>query len=325
MNRAVDLYHGHALVVTDLHGDWGAYTGYRDMFLALRDEGRADVLIFTGDLIYSPGPPETDYSLNIVLDVVRLRDELGPQTVIVLLGNHELPHIYGVTLAKGDTMLSPRFEHALGEYRSTVIGFFKSLPFMVRTPGGVLLTHAGASRLTANADAARRLLSFSHDDLLEEVDRLLARNDVNRLIESFQQTSSENYAQTSWEYLAVSGPEDPRFLDLLRGLVASSLEPEWPELWDLLFTQCEMGMSEMLYGTVLARFLEAYAAPGVPQHVLVSGHKPAPGYAIVAGRQLRLASWAHATPRDKASYLLFDVTMPVSSAEDLLPSVCTVY
>ncbi len=40
--RLWSLDTGVAMVVTDLHGDWEAYTRYRDRFLALHATGQAD-------------------------------------------------------------------------------------------------------------------------------------------------------------------------------------------------------------------------------------------------------------------------------------------
>ncbi len=50
---------GVAMVVTDLHGDWEAYARYRDRFVELLAAGRADCLVFAGDLIHrEPGDGE---------------------------------------------------------------------------------------------------------------------------------------------------------------------------------------------------------------------------------------------------------------------------
>jgi hypothetical protein len=279
-------------------------------------------LILLGDVIHGYGPPEEDYSLHLLFDIMRLQADLGPGVVMMLLGNHELPHIYGVPLSKGDLTFTPRFEHALGEYRVQVIEFLKTLPFMVRTAGGVLLTHAGAAVSTAAPEAADRLLSFSHDALLREVDRLLERQDIGDLLAAYQRTTEEEYAQMAWEYLAVTGPEDPRYLDLLRGFVVSGLEPEWPLLWDFFFTQCEAGYGALMYGKILERFLRLYSTAEMPQRVMVTGHIPVRnGYTIVADRQLRLASYAHAQPRQSGRYLLFDVARPVEKAANLEPFI----
>jgi hypothetical protein len=322
VSTAVDLERGTAFVVSDLHGEWEPYACYRDRFLELYAQGRADVLIFLGDLIHHYGPAEDDASVDILLDIMRMRHVLGPWTVMALLGNHELTHIYAVPLSKGDVQFTPRFEHALGSNRAAVMRFLKSLPFLIRTPGGVMLTHAGAAPLTATSEAASRLLAFSHDALLDEVDRLLSRRDVGDLVALTQQATGLDYDQSCWEFLAVTGPEDPRYLDLVRGMIASNLEPEWPLLWDFFFTRCEEGLGEQVYGSVLARFLEAYSRPQQPQRVLLTGHIAARGgHKVVAGKQFRLASWAHALPRSAGCYLLFDVTQPVESASDLIPFV----
>ena len=135
MTTIVDLPGGIAYVVTDLHGDWQAYSRYRDHFLALYHRQQADYLVLLGDLIHGYGPPEEDASLPMVQDVMTLQAELGHDRVIMLLGNPELPHIYGVTLSKGDQMFTPRFEWSMGEARAEIIAFFKSLPFVIRTAG----------------------------------------------------------------------------------------------------------------------------------------------------------------------------------------------
>lgn len=322
MSRAVDIHSGRIYVVTDLHGDWSPYVRYRDHFLSLYDTGDADTLVFLGDVIHGYGAPEEDYSLPILWDIMRLQAQLGPEGVIMLMGNHELPHIYGVTLAKGEQIFTPRFEHSLGEYRQPVIDFLRSLPFLVRTAAGVMLTHAGAAESTAIPDAAGQLLDFSHESLLAEVDELLLREDVFGLVERTLGISEAEYASRAWQNLAITGAHDPRYLDLLRGFVVANLEPEWSCLWDFFFTQCERNTSPFPYEKVLDRFLHAYSAPNLPQHILVTGHMPVRnGRENIAGKQLRIASWAHAQPKTAGCALLFDAEQPVKSVDNLLKSV----
>ncbi|MBN1121330.1 MAG: metallophosphoesterase [Anaerolineae bacterium] len=323
MDRFVDLTSGKAFVVTDLHGEWEPYQRICDRFLELYHQGEADYLIFLGDLIHRYDADQKDYSVQILLDIMRLQAELGHDRVLALLGNHELPHIYGVPLSKGELAFTPRFEHALGSYREAIVDFLKSLPFMVRTTAGVMLIHAGASARTAVASAADLVKTFSHDDFIAEVDKLIARDDIGRLLQSTFNMSQEEYLRQSWYYLAVQNPDDPRYLDMLRGIIASNLEPEWPILWEFFFSQCEGAVpGRLMYGKILERFLEVYSAPEVPQQVLVSGHIVVKGgYEIVTDQQLRLASWAHARPHEAGSYLLFDVAEPVQSASDLKPHV----
>ncbi len=310
------------MVVTDLHGAWEPYRQYRDAFLGWHARGEVERLLFLGDLIHSNGPPESDASLAILLDLLALRDDLGPDTVLMLPGNHELPHLYSVPFSLDGRPLSPRFQHSLGEYRPGILAFLSDLPFLIRTRAGVMLTHAGASAAAAQPEAAARLLRFSHQDLLAEAASLLERQDVQALVEDYLEMPFEHYADAAYEWLAVAGPDDPRYFDLLRGFIVSSLEPEWSLLWDFFFTGCEAEIGLLEYAAVLERFLAAFSAAGEPQRVLVAGHRQARGGAeIIAGRQLRLASWTHAVPREAGCCLLFDAGCPVSTPEQLLPGL----
>lgn len=321
MYRAVDLAEGTAYVVSDLHGSWEIYARYRDHFLSLYNQKKADYLIFLGDLIHGHGPPDTDASVGMLLDVIGLQQYLGADKVIMLLGNHELPHIYGVTLSKDDHNFTGRFEHALGQDRPEIIAFLKSCPFLVRTSGGTLMTHAGPSATVLLDDTVENLLNFSHQDLLDEADRLMGRDDVIDLLDTFLHIDIEQYTYLSEAYLAVDGTLDPRYPDLLRGILISNMM-EWGPLWDFFFTQCEVGLTTKMYRRLLERFFQAYSRPEAPQHVLVTGHMTARnGAEIIADLHLRLASWTHAIPQEEGRFLLHDVSTPVRRAKDLLPSL----
>jgi len=155
------------MVVTDLHGDWDTYRRYRDRFVELHAKRQADCLIFTGDLIHRDVPTDPDHSLEIVLDIVKSQETFG-EAIICLCGNHELPHIYGFGLGKGEVDYTAGFEAALSQspYRSTVISLFDSLPFYVRTAAGVSVTHAGASESMMdeqNGQSTVQVIMFSPD------------------------------------------------------------------------------------------------------------------------------------------------------------------
>jgi hypothetical protein len=97
--RLWSLDAGVAMVVTDLHGDWDAYARYRDRFVELRTARLADCLIFTVDLIHREPDAGADRSLDIVLDILILRERYG-DAIVSLCGNHALPHVYGFVLGK---------------------------------------------------------------------------------------------------------------------------------------------------------------------------------------------------------------------------------
>lgn len=121
---------GVVMVVTDLHGDWDTYARCRDRFVDRHAAGQVDWLVFTGDMIHREPGDDPDRSLEIMLDVLALRAAYG-DAIIVLCGNHELPHLYGIILGKGRTLYTPSFEIALttSGRRADALAFFDTLPF----------------------------------------------------------------------------------------------------------------------------------------------------------------------------------------------------
>lgn len=318
---------GQIMVVTDLHGDWDAYRRYRDRFVELQATGRADVLIFTGDLIHRESPSEPDKSVEIVLDVLALQASYG-QAVIYLCGNHEMPHIYGIGLTKGSQEYTPVFEAALSQSqcRAEVLALFDSLPFYIRTRAGVLLTHAGAAAPLANPKQALQLFNWDHQKLFAWADQTMAVEDVATLRNGYANLNHVSYDAMARHYLAVSGPTDPRYNDLLRGFLATS-DPSFNQLlWPALFTRCEHEYGQTDYAIFLNALLQEASRDYFPQQMLVAGHITIRGgHHIVVRRHLRLASAHHATPREAGHYLLFDAAQPIKDVSALLSRLGTVY
>lgn len=323
-NRIIDMAEGTAMVVTDLHGDWDAYVRYRDKFLALKAQGTADFLMILGDMIHRSGPESTDQSLEIVLDLIRLRNELDDR-LVCLLGNHEMPHIYSITLRKGDELYTPRFERALGQHRQTVIGFFNELPFLIRTASGVTLCHAGGTATVSEKGGLEKLRTFSHEALLARSRALVTPEDRPSLMRKMRQMHNRSYNEMARTYLAVTGIDDPRYDDFLIGTLATN-EAEFNFLWNTLFSRNEHEYGKRGYRTVLLEMLKALSNDFSPQSVVVSGHIDVQGgYELIHERQLRLASAKHAFPREAGRYLLLDMAKPVTAAADLLPYLDSVF
>jgi hypothetical protein len=316
------------MVVTDLHGDGDLYLRYRDRFLDLRARGQADALIFTGDLIHGEEPAKIDKSLGIVLDVLALQTSYGP-AVIYLCGNHELPHIYGISLSKGEKLYTPAFELALDESgrRAEIIALFDSLPFYVRTRAGVTVTHTGAAAPFATPGNALKLFTWSHRDLLAWADEIMAAEDLEKLRRGYTRLQNgPSYEALARYYMAVSGPTDPRYNDLLRGFFASS-HPSFDQLlWPALFTRCEKEYGLGDYAIFLEAMLHEISAGFYPQQVVIGGHNSIRGgHQLVTPRHLRLASGYHAAPLETGQYLLFDVARPITGIEELLSGLGSVY
>jgi hypothetical protein len=318
MRRIVDLEQGRVMVVTDLHGHLPAYRRYRDRFLALRAEGQADVLLFCGDLIHGDGPPEADGSLDIMLDLLRLRGELG-ERLIVLLGNHELPHLYGITISKGSMVYGPHFEKAMGAHRPDIIAFLDSLPLYVRTRAGVSVAHAGACRAATTLDGLHTLAHYAHADERARVDAWMVSYNRASLRAGLEKLTGESYAHMVAENLGLTDPGDPRYDDVLRGALMTSLSPNFSLLWEATFNKNEHEYGREAYLHLVTGCLASLSHEYAPQHVLVSGHIVVEGgYAVVAHHQLRLASWTHASPPEAGQYLLFDAARPIHGVDDLL-------
>ncbi len=316
------------MVVTDLHGDKDAFARHVGRFLQLRSRNKVQRLLLLGDLIHNERPVDQDESLPILIDLMRMRHSLGPDAVIMLLGNHEMPHLYGVSLQRGKTEYTPRFEKALSESgrRDDVIAFLDSLPFYARTAAGVAFTHAGPE---GNAIAGfDQLRHFDHKAILAEFSHALSINpDPDRLRKLYSDSMGMPYEVLARYYLAVEGQADPRYDDLLRAFMITQSSEAFVLLWGALFTRCEKEVSFALYERILAKFLAMLSedAPA-PQRLLVTGHIPVPGgHAIITPQHFRLASAAHASPREAGQYLLFDVAKPIDSAKELESKLGSVF
>lgn len=334
--RVLDIDDGLAMVVTDLHGSWEVYRRLRDMFLDQQAKGSVDRLVLCGDLIHSEGPDDVDSSLEMLLDVMSLQAELGTNRVIMLLGNHELPHIYGLSLAKGATQYTPRFEASLTrldqQYRSlyrrkNVIQFLASLPFFVRTRAGVMLTHAGAAPEIVTAEHVNRLTRIDHYELVAAADRELNRYDIESLRRGYSHFTGLSYEEQARRFLAVTGPADPRYNDLLRVLFLTGQNTEFDLMWNTLFSQNEMDGSGSSYVGTVKTFLQCVSEVSpYDQRVLVAGHITTKnGYELIGPQKLRVASFTHAIPRRSARYLMLDCGKTVNSVTDLVPHLRPVF
>jgi hypothetical protein len=334
--RVVDFDSGTAMVVTDLHGAWDVYRLLRDRFLAQQAKGEIDRLIICGDLIHSEGAEETDSSLDMLIDVMTLQAELGRDKVVMLLGNHELPHIYGLTLAKGSMEYTSRFEAFLTRLdqrykaphsRKQVMDFLAGLPFFARTKAGVLLTHAGASADVSSARHVERLFAIDHTTLINSADDELKKFDVESLRRGYSHFTGLSYDEQAKRYLAVTGMDDPRYNDLLRVLFLSGKNTDFDLMWNTLFSQNELDAGDSTYQRTIRNFLQAIS-DGSPneQRVLVAGHIGVKdGYAEIGKQQLRIASYAHSFPKRSARYLLLNCEKPVRSTSDLTESIRFVF
>lgn len=315
--KVVDFDSGIAMVVTDLHGEGEIFDHLIRKFRAGYESGEIQRLIICGDLIHGRTGNQ-DHSLRMMLEIMQLQAELGKDTVVLLMGNHEMPHIYNITLMKGNHEFTEGFERALTQTgkRDEVYAFLRGLPFYARTKAGVTITHAGASPAVITANDAERLFTFDHESLIKLGDDMMRRNvDIDLL------KNDKRYVQQAMKYLALTGVDDERFPHLLRGQIISQSQAEFDFLWDVLFAQNEQSGSLSSYTMVLHNFLNAVSESCEwEQRVVVAGHIAVRGgHKLVGSQHLRIASYVHAQPSQAGEYLLLDCGADVHAAAELVP------
>ena len=333
--HVIEINEGIAMVITDLHGSWDVYRQLRDCFLEQHAQGAVDRLVICGDLIHGEGSEDTDSSLDMLLDVMTLQAEFGSDKIVMLLGNHELPHIYGLSLAKGTIQYTPRFEASLSRlnqhYRSlyrrkNIIDFLASLPFFACTKAGVMLTHAGASTAVASVSLYERLIGLDHFKIIATADKELANYDIESLRRGYSHFTDIPYEEQARRFLSVSGPDDPRYNDLLRVLFLSGQNTDFDLLWNTLFSQNELDGNTAYPGTAKNFLNYVSKVSSHDQRVLVAGHIGVKdGYGEVSPQHLRLATYTHAFPKSAGRYLLLDCAKPVKAASDLFPHLRRVF
>lgn len=324
--RLWSLNSGVAMVVTDLHGNWNAYQYFRDCFMGLHAKGKADCLIFIGDLIHSESEKFPDQSVDIVLDVLNLQSKFD-EAIMYLCGNHELPHLYGYSLAKREIEYTPAFENQMTQrnVRAEIIDLFYNLPFYIRTASGVSIAHAGATPLISNFQLAMKLFDWDHQTLLTQARTKLAEGDKDGMRRTYARLSqAASYNDLAAKYLSVSGIDDPRYDDLLLGFFVTS-NNDFDLLYSALSTGCEQEFGLEAYHTALTDLLDYISLEYSNQTILVSGHMTVQnGYQVVTRNQLRIASGVHAKPSRTARYLLLDAAQPIGNMENLLAGLLSI-
>ena len=140
-----DISSGKLMIVSDLHGNGYDFRQVLKTYQKLKEKGKADYLVFLGDLVHAYPGKQKDESLEMIEELMDMRANQPDSDVICLLGNHEFVHIYHIPLAKGHLEFTSWFEYRIQKCREVVIQFFMNMPLMIRTEGGVLINHTGAS------------------------------------------------------------------------------------------------------------------------------------------------------------------------------------
>ena len=161
-----DISSGKLMIVSDLHGNGFDFRKVLKTYEELKSKGKADYLVFLGDLIHAYPGKQKDESLEMIEELMDLKANDPDSDVICLLGNHEFVHIYHIPLAKGPLEFTSWFEYRIQKCREEVIQFFMNMPLMLRTDGGTLINHTGASNRYKDDEKfnLQYLKNFNHQD-----------------------------------------------------------------------------------------------------------------------------------------------------------------
>jgi UDP-2,3-diacylglucosamine pyrophosphatase LpxH len=140
-----DISSGKLMIVSDLHGHGFDFRQVLIVYEQQKSRGRADCLVFLGDLVHAYPGKMKDESKEMVEQLIEMGANQPDSDIICLLGNHEFVHIYHIPLQKGPLEFTSWFENRIRKKREEIIRFFMDMPLMIRTSGGVLINHTGAS------------------------------------------------------------------------------------------------------------------------------------------------------------------------------------
>lgn len=280
-----DISSGKLMIVSDLHGNGYDFRQVLKTYQKLKEKGNADYLVFLGDLVHAYPGKRKDESLEMIEELMDLKANQPDSDVICLLGNHEFVHIYHIPLAKGHLEFTSWFEYRIQKCREVVIQFFMNMPLMLRTEGGVLINHTGASNrygIDENLNL-QDLKNFNH------------QVDFTKHIENIK------------KYDPQIGSD---FMNTDKG----------DFLWDIL-----MNGNEKQFGEDYHKYVDELLALAssdrmeYPLNNVVCGHIAAEyGAEVVGEKHLRICTSAGALGDLEKKFLLLDASKTYTDASDLI-------
>lgn len=314
MVKILDIDSGMLLVAADIHGNWVDYQKIQNLFMVMRNEGKADKLVFLGDLIHAY--EGEDSSLKILEHLVSNADP----DVIALLGNHELMHIYHLNVSKNGQKLAEKLEEEIERIekdREVYVRFMKQMPYAIRTKGGVILAHTGPNppmtgvginpiyaalvmpdQPSKDKDTQNRVYTTTP----EKAFNFIVNLDHDKLLEGLKQMTKKVIEAGYKNHLA-----EDFFDDYSPQLGEMCLHTNiGMYLWDIFFKNNEQEFDERFYSMMQERYLETMSAGGRPQKLIVTGHMTEPlGFKVVGNNQIRMCS-SYGASDEKKTLLIVD-------------------
>ncbi|MBN2598234.1 metallophosphoesterase family protein [Labilibaculum sp.] len=287
-----DIQFGKLMIVSDLHGNGFDFRQILKVYRKLKSEGKADYLVFLGDLIHAYPGKRKDESLEIIQELIKMGANKKGSGVICLLGNHEFVHIYHIPLQRGHLEFTSWFENRIRKNREEIVRFFMDMPFMLRTKGGVLVNHTGSS------------------------DRYAQTKGID--LNWFKRYSHEGEFVAHIENINTYDPQ-------ISSLFMKTAKGDY--LWDVL-----MNGNERQYGEEYLEMVDdllqfaSVDRENSPMTTLVSGHIGVDyGAETIGSRKLRLCSSAGCLRDLEKKYLLIDAEKRYTNSLELLECCCDLY
>lgn len=295
MTTLKDISSGRIMVVSDVHGVWKDYVAIQQAFRDHRERGEADQLVFLGDLVHYREPEGVDCSVEILDDLIEKRVNQPGSPYHAIMGNHEMMHVYHIEMIRSNIKYTQHFEDRIASQRKAYIEFLMAMPLVIRTAGGVMLNHTGASRLIGEGILNKYDLSFEsflqfpHRDLLDDA--------LHRANLEDRHPYSKYDPQLSWHL-----GYDERF----------------NALWEFLMNKNERAYGPDWY-TYLSPYLEFFSQDRADTlTVMINGHINVPqGMQVVAPEQLRLSTSVGAIGDHNKRYVILDAERRYADAEEL--------
>jgi hypothetical protein len=160
----------------------------------------------------------------MIKELISLKANHIDSDIICLLGNHEFVHIYHIPLSRGHLEFTSWFEYRIKNCREELIQFFMSMPLMLRTKGGVLINHTGASNRYGAGEKFNLdyLKNFNHQDEFTKHIENIKKYDP-QIGSDFMNTETGDYL---WDILMNGnekqfGDQYHKYVDELLNLVSS--------------------------------------------------------------------------------------------------------
>jgi len=286
MKNILNINKGRIMAAFDIHGNWEDYQAIRKKFNEMKQEKKADILLWGGDLIHAR-EDYPDKSIEILDDLIKHPKD------ITLLGNHEIMHIYHLDVHKNSEYFASGLEEKM-KPRDKYIDFMKTMPFAVKTAGGVLINHAGA--FPSENELYKKLNNLNHDKIIKTVKKELKQYNLEQYGFNLPRKAFK-------EFFPIIGN---RLLSTEAGQL----------IWNAFFSKNEHEFNKE-YSIILNDFLKKMSTAKKPLKFLVSGHIKEPeGHKVIENKQLRISSSYGAEP-DKKTAAIIDAGRKYDSINEI--------